>query len=99
MSSAPYWNNSEFIDLGRVRGQLHSSPLASPALNLVHTYSVASLVLCILVSSWDPGTPAPLRGRGDLRTLESWRRASALSSSPPRARTLVPVQEALGWES
>lgn len=53
MSSAPYWNNSEFIELGHERGQLHSSPLASPALNLVHTYSVASLVLCILVS-WDP---------------------------------------------
>lgn len=53
MSSAPYWIDSEFIGLGHERGQLHSSPLASPALKLVHAYSNASLVLCILVSFWD----------------------------------------------
>lgn len=49
MSSAPYRIDFEFIGLGRERGQLHSSTLASPALKLFHTYSNASLVLCILV--------------------------------------------------
>lgn len=54
MSGAPYRNNSEFIGLGLEKGATPFLTLASPALKLVHTYSVASLVLCFLVTFREP---------------------------------------------
>lgn len=54
MSGAPYENNSEFIGLDLERGRLHPLPLASPTLKLVHTYSIASLISCFLVSFREP---------------------------------------------
>lgn len=54
MSGAPYRNNSVFIGLDLERGQLHPLPLASPALKLIHTYSIALLISCFLVTFREP---------------------------------------------
>lgn len=86
MSSAPYWIDSEFIGLGCERGQLHSSPLASPALKL----STLILMLHWSCASWShSGISGSIE---DAVTCGLWR-----ASVPPLHLALLPqVTLALG---